>query len=101
MNKHYSQDHRDQFLNAMMSELDHAYQKHGADPWGRHEFYGVLKEEVDELWESIKKDHPIQDVLREAMQVAAMCLRYAETPDRYLGSHPLPLPCRSAKGGGE
>lgn len=85
----------------MISELCHAYSKHGSDPWSRHEFYAVLAEEVDELWDAIKKDEPIENVLKEAMQVAAMCLRYAETPDRYRGVHPLPLPCRSARGGGE
>lgn len=101
MNNHYSQDHRERFINAMMAELRHAYEKHGSDPWGRHEFYGVLLEEVDELWDAIKKDDPIENVLKEAMQVAAVCLRYAETPDRYRGVHPLPLPCRSSPGGGE
>ena len=36
-------------------ELDRAYSKHGRGLWGRHEFYGVLKEEVDEAWDAIKK----------------------------------------------
>lgn len=98
---HFSTDHRLQFLEAMMAELRHAYSKHGSDPWGRHEFYGVLVEEVDELWDAIKKDEPIENVLKEAMQVAAVCLRYAETPDRYRGVHPLPLPSRSEKAGTE
>jgi len=101
MNNHYSQDHREQFLKAMVYELDRAYQKHGSDPWGRHEFYGVLKEEVDEIWDAIKRDEPVENLLKEVMQAAAVCLRYAETTDRYMGQHPLPLPCRSAKGGGE
>lgn len=69
-------------------ELDHAYQKHGADAWGRHEFYGVLKEEVDELWDAIKGDEPMEHVLSELIQVAAMCARYYETGDRYRGAHP-------------
>lgn len=65
------------------AELDHAYAKHGREPWGRHEFYGILKEEVDELWDAIKGDEPYDNVRAEAIQVAAMCIRYLETGDRY------------------
>jgi len=93
----YSRVHRRQFIASMLVELDHAYAKHGAEPWGRHEFYGVLKEEFDEIWEAIKSDAPIEFVLKEVVEVAAMCLRYAETPDRYMGPHPLPLPSRLGK----
>jgi NTP pyrophosphatase (non-canonical NTP hydrolase) len=64
-------------------ELDHAYSKHGREPWGRHEFYAILLEEVDELWEAIKQDRPQVEVMVELVQVAAMCFRYAETGDRY------------------
>lgn len=91
---HFSHEHRSQFLDSMMAELDHAYAKHAAKPWSRHEFYGVLLEEVDELWDAIKQDHPIEYVLKEAMQIACVCLRYAETPDAYQGPHRLPLPSR-------
>lgn len=65
------------------NELDRAYAKHGAAQWGRHEFYAVLKEEVDELWDAIKDDEPQERVLAELVQVAAMCFRYYETGDRY------------------
>lgn len=56
------------------SELDHAYEKHGRPQWGRHEFYAILKEEVDELWDAIKRDEPQECVHKEAIQVAAMVL---------------------------
>lgn len=75
-------------LELIRSELDRAYSKHGYFPWGRHEFYGILREEVDELWDAIKGDHPIDRVLAEAVQVAAVCVRYLETGDRYWGEHP-------------
>jgi NTP pyrophosphatase (non-canonical NTP hydrolase) len=65
-------------------ELDHAYRKHGRLSWGRHEFYGILKEEIDELWEAIKNDDPLDNVIEEAIDVAATCFRYLETGDRYL-----------------
>ena len=79
-------------MAAIRGELDHAYAKHGRDPWGRHEFYAILLEEVEELWEAIKADAPQEEVLAELRQVAAMCFRYAETGDRYRGEHPaIPL----------
>ena len=52
----YSPEHRTQFIGSMLAELAHAYAKHGARPWSRHEFYAVLKEEVDELWDAVKQD---------------------------------------------
>jgi NTP pyrophosphatase (non-canonical NTP hydrolase) len=84
---------RNEFLHAVHMEVEHAYAKHGRDPWGRHEFYAILKEEVDELWDAIKRDEPTEEVLKELVQVASMCLRYAETGDRYRGAHP-PIPTR-------
>jgi len=70
-------------MNAIASELDRAYAKHGRGQWGRHEFYAILKEEVDEMWDAIKADDPIEDVRNEAIQIAAMVFRYLETGDRY------------------
>lgn len=65
------------------SEIAHAYAKHGSAKWGRHEFYGVLKEEFDELWDAIKSDEPQHRVIAELVQVAAVCVRYFESGDRY------------------
>jgi hypothetical protein len=87
---------RDGFLKRVAAELDRAYSKHGRDPWGRHEFYGVLKEEVDELWDAIKSDLPMEDVLSEVAQIACVCLRYVETGDRYRGpTSPAATPPRA------
>ncbi len=74
---------RSEFMQKISSELDYAYSKHGKLPWGRHEFYAILLEEVDEVWEAIKRDLPQEHVLEELVQVAAMCFRYYETGDRY------------------
>lgn len=74
---------RMQLLYRIGNELDRAYAKHGREQWGRHEFYAILKEEVDELWDAIKSDAPQPHVIEEAMQVAAMVFRYYETGDRY------------------
>lgn len=72
---------REAFMLMVKDELDQAYTKHGAEPWSRHEFYAILLEEVDELWDDIKSDEDLDLVLSELVQVAAMCIRYAETGD--------------------
>lgn len=45
-----------------------------------HEGFAVLKEEVDELWDQVKvnqKRHDLVSMTNEAIQVAAMALRFA------------------------
>ena len=75
---------RKDFMRKIANELDYAYAKHGKEQWSRHWFYAILKEEVDETWDCIKKDE-LPDVLEaEIIQVAAMCLRFLETGDRDL-----------------
>ena len=41
----------DDAVQCVKEALGHAYRTHGRLPWGRHEFYGILKEEIDELWD--------------------------------------------------
>lgn len=78
------------FRDRVEAELSRAYAKHGREPWSRHEFFAILREEVDELWDAIKQDQPIEQVLAEAAQIACVCQRYAETGDRYRGPHTVP-----------
>ena len=77
-------DRQDIFI-AVADELYRAYNKHGKEKWGRHEFYAILEEEVDEVWDLIKRDRPLTDVVPEIIQVMAVCVRYLETGDRYRG----------------
>lgn len=45
-----------------------------------HEAYGVLLEEMDELWDEVKvnqKHRNLSAMRKEALQVAAMALRFA------------------------
>ena len=86
---------RQEIFSAIEAELDHAYAKHSSAPWSRHEFYGILKKEVDELWDDIKSDAKQEDVVAEALQVAAMAIRYLETGDTRRGEYP-PIPSRKS-----
>jgi hypothetical protein len=74
---------REQILDDIDMELARAYTKHGAPQWGRHEFYGILLEEVEETWDTIKADEPMARLYEEAISVAAMVIRFFETGERH------------------
>lgn len=74
---------RAKIVERIAAELDRAYAKHGREQWGRHEFYAIIKEELDEVWDNIKADGRQDELANEIIQVAAMAFRYLETGDRY------------------
>lgn len=64
----------DKAIMAIIQEFQSATEKFG--PFhNTHEGYAVLKEEVDELWDSIKANDT-ENALKEAIQVGAMALRF-------------------------
>lgn len=64
-------------LDVVLEEIIRAKKKHGLKEFNStHEGYAVLLEEVDEMWEDVKKDRKPESV-EEAIQVAAMAVRYA------------------------
>lgn len=73
------QAEQDVTLDAVDDELARARSIHGAQAFNSlHEAYGVILEEVEELWTEIKAKKPdLQKVHDEAIQVAAMAVRLA------------------------
>jgi NTP pyrophosphatase (non-canonical NTP hydrolase) len=71
-------DRYEVILKEIEKEFLEAEQKFG--PFSsHHEGYAVLLEEVDELWEEVKKKKSVRDtdnMRKECIQVAAMALRF-------------------------
>jgi hypothetical protein len=78
----------------VLNELAAAIAEHAPMHSG-HEGYAVIKEELDELWEEVrkKKQHPDR-MRKEATQVAAMAMRFlydvlgAGIPEPYYPARP-------------
>lgn len=70
------ESHLDAILSEIRSEVLRARRKH--EPMNSpHEGYAVILEEVDELWEEVKKNNGRElSALEEAAQVSAMGVRY-------------------------
>lgn len=68
---------RDAVIDAV-AELQNARKKFPAFN-SAHEGYAILEEEVDELWDEVKrKDSSKEKMRKEAIQVAAMAIRFVE-----------------------
>lgn len=64
------------FVLKVIDEYEKAALTHG-DFNSPHEGYAVIKEELDKLWDEIKRKDPSKKAMkREAIQVAAMALRF-------------------------
>lgn len=62
----------------IQNEFARATKKHGAFN-SAHEGFAVLKEEVDELWDEVKKNGSVRDYAKlraEAVQIGAMAMRF-------------------------
>jgi hypothetical protein len=79
MNQHNAIERDTALQQASMSALAEA--RLACAKWNAfnstHEGYAVILEELDELWDEVKKKNPSKDALRlEARHVAAMALRF-------------------------
>lgn len=62
--------------DAIAAEVVRARLKHGPMK-SAHEGYAVLLEEIDELWDEVKKRYPSAELMRnEAIQIGAMAARF-------------------------
>ena len=70
---------RERVIKEVRDEIERAFKKHGPHRFASgHEGHGVILEELDELWDEIKADRGYAESARkEAIQVAAMAIRYA------------------------
>ena len=78
-------DRQKMFFDAMIAEKNRAESKHGPEIWARHQFYGILLEEVDEAWADIKANVPQEQLMKELVQIASVCMRYFDTGDSRQG----------------
>ena len=81
-NKKLSDYNYGEKLGASLTEIEvevlRAKQLFPTDFHNQHEAYAVILEEIDELWEEIKKNHKKYDLeaqRKEAKQAAAMLVR--------------------------
>jgi len=69
---------KNEAIAAIQTELGRAQAKH-APMHSVHEGYATILEELDELWEEVKKkpkNRSIEQLRNEAIQVGAMALRF-------------------------
>lgn len=64
-----------QTMVAIENEITRAKTKHPGNFHNHHEAFAVLKEEVDEYWDEVKKDAPASRKREELIQIAAMAIR--------------------------
>jgi hypothetical protein len=73
----------EEIINKIVEELESANQNYPLFN-SYHEGYAVLLEEVDELWDEVKKNPSKQEKWRlktEAIQVAAMAIKFLQSFD--------------------
>ena len=70
----------------LVEELERANHIYGTSFASPHEGYAIMHEELDELWEEIKKKHPDPERLREeAVQVGAMAIKFILSLEKWDG----------------
>lgn len=83
-------DRTEKALALVLAEVTKATTRYGAFN-STHEAYGVLAEEVDELWDDIKANRT-QHAAVEAVQVAAMAVRFIVDCPKWMEDESEPVP---------
>lgn len=71
---------RDQFLRDVMYEYARVSEKHGPHYASAHEGWAVMWEEVEELWEEVRKKRSNRDaenMREECVQIASCAMKFA------------------------
>lgn len=69
------------YLEQVAKEIERATKKYG--PFNSpHEGYGIILEELDEMWDEIKAND-IERAREEAIQVAAMAIRFLMDSEKW------------------
>lgn len=66
----------DMAIGIVREEYERAVKMNPRSFSSAHEGWAVLREEVDELWDKVKRNAIKEDLFWEAKQVAAMALRF-------------------------
>lgn len=80
MNNEKEVHHYERAANDALEEVKKAKAMYPHNFFNQHEAIAVLWEEVDELWDEVKKNQRNYDLKaqrKEAIQVAAMAIRFA------------------------
>lgn len=71
-------------IKSLTDELGRANRRYGSTFTSAHEGYAVLLEELDELWDEVKKKHPDKyRMYEEAVQVGAMAMKFILSMDSW------------------
>ena len=62
----------------LLSRVTH--QKYDLRPYGKAQFYALLKEHVESIWTAIQ-DKTQEEVAQQLVELAALCCQYYETHD--------------------
>ncbi len=71
------------FLEMVRGEFERSNENNNSNFASSHEAYAVIKEELDEFWQEVKKkssERNTQRMVSELVQIAAMCLKAAHSP---------------------
>ncbi len=74
------QEDYEKTISEVLKEVIRAKTLFPVDFHNQHEGYAVIREEIDELWDEVKKNQRNYDIAnqrKEAIQCAAMCIRFA------------------------